>query len=226
MKIQNFIFCWNEYVDNAIKLEKQLSTLYPTKVINSNVNVTNPNWINVNDFYFAGQWNTLLSNLDDDTDFVFHIQADASYDEFDSIFKRFIEVNEKYKIGVYAPNVNFTSHTYNLCKLKKYEDDLYFVPNTDCTCWFINRKLMSENLLFDTNINHIGFGTDWYYIAKSILHDYTVIRDYKYTILHPNKTNYKTNDADRQYHEWLKTIDQSIKNKILELTYLWTNTLC
>ena len=33
---------------------------------------------------------------------------------------------------------------------------------------------MTENLLFDININHIGFGADYYYIAKSILLNYNM----------------------------------------------------
>jgi hypothetical protein len=214
VKIQNFIFTWNQYVDNAIQLERQLSSIYPTLVINSNINVNMKHWINVNDYYFAGQWNTLLSNIDDTVDFIFHIQADASHHDFNIIFDRFLQISNKYDIGVYAPNVDFTHHRYKLDKLKKYEDDLYFVPNTDCTCWFINRKLMNKSPLFDTSVNQIGFGVDFYYIARSLLSRHHVIRDYKYTIQHPQKTNYAVNNAIHQYNEWLQSISRDVKNKI------------
>lgn len=217
MKIQSFIFTWNEYIHNASKLESQLKLLSTTKVINSNLEYTNPSWINVNNLYFAGQWNTLLSNLDTDTDFIFHIQSDASFERFDLIFDRFREISNKYNIGIYAPNVDFTAHTYNLSNFKQYEDKLYFVPNTDCTCWFINKKLVTEIPLFDLNINSIGFGVDWFYIAKSLLNNYNVIRDYKYTIYHPYKTNYNVQTALRQYYDWLETLPVDLKSKIIEL---------
>lgn len=217
MKIQSFIFSWNEYTDNAAKLETQLKLLSQTKVINSNTKITNPTWINVDDLYFAGQWNTLLNNLDDDTDFIFHVQSDASFDRFDLILDRFKEISYKYNIGVYAPNVDFTAHTYDTTNFKKYEDYLYFVPNTDCTCWFINKKLITEIPLFDLNVNSIGFGVDWFYIAKSLLYGYDVIRDYKYTINHPYKTNYNVQKALDQYYMWLKTLPTELESKITEL---------
>ena len=69
MKIQNFIFTWNQFVPNAIDIESKISKYGKTRVINSNVNEKRDHWINLNDGYFAEQWSTLISNIDDDTDY-------------------------------------------------------------------------------------------------------------------------------------------------------------
>lgn len=225
MKIQNFIFAWNQFIPNAIDLESKLSSYGKTTVINSNIFEKRDYWINLNDGYFAEQWNTLVSNIDSDTDFIFHIQADAYFHDFRLIFDRFQTIVKKYNLGVYAPNVHFSHHSYNINKLKKYEDDLYFVPNTDCTCWFIKKTLIDDIHLFDLSTNHIGFGADWYYIAKSVLSNQDVIRDYKYTIQHPNLTNYDTTIALNQYHTWLNNLTPPIKSQIHELMIMRSKLL-
>lgn len=219
MKIQNFIFCWNRYVQNAFDLELRLRPYGKTTVINSNVKYILDGWININDGYFAEQWNTLLENVDDDTDYVFHIQADASLsdDGFSVLFDRFSEAVKKYPIGVYAPDVDYTPCIYDKkdlnglpVKTAYIYNYLYEVPCTDCTCWFINRKLMDKKPLFDLSINHTGWGADFYYAAKAKLAGLKTVRDYQVTIAHPRKTTYNQEAASRQFLNWLFTHDYDV----------------
>jgi len=219
MKIQNFIFCWNEYVNNAFLLKRMLAPFGETTVINSNVNFHYGQWININDGYFAEQWNTLLANIDDDTDYIFHIQADAVCDDerFRILFDRFKEAVEQHKIGIYAPDVDYTPCIYDrkslnrILLVSKYNwKYLYEVPCTDCTAWFINTKFMDKKPLFDLSVNSIGWGADFYYAAKSLLAGYKVVRDYQVRIDHPKKTTYNQMEGSRQFLKWLFMQDTEI----------------
>jgi hypothetical protein len=206
-----FIFTWNQYYTNAKILEDRLKKYGEVTVINSNVNYTKQHWINLNDAYFPEQWNTLISCFDKNVNFVFHMQADAQYNQFHYLFERFNYVVDKYKTGIYAPNVDFTHHTYPIDKLEKVEDFLYEVPNADETCWFVNTKLIDWNPMFDIAKYKFSYGTDWYYGAKSKLNGYKIIRDYSITIKHPRGTNYNITLANSQYQEWKQEQTDEIK---------------
>jgi len=227
MKIQNFIFCWNEYVNSAFILKRMLAPFGRTTVINSNVETFRETslpsgWINIADGYFAEQWNTMLANIDGDTDYVFHMQADAQCDadQMKILFYRFREAASQYKIGVFAPNVDYTPCVYDQKDLVKIpfasnglSSDLkylYEVPCTDCTCWFINRKFMDKKPLFDLSVNHVGWGADFYYTAVAALAGYKTVRDYQVTIDHPKKTTYNQDKAGEQFMKWLFTNDSEV----------------
>lgn len=232
MKIQNFIFCWNEYVNRAFRLERELTPFGKTTVINSNVNFNYGRWININDGYFAEQWNTLLANVDDDTDYVFHIQADVdcSTEQLVVIFDRFREAAAQHKIGIYAPDVDYTPCRYDVQELKKiplvsvYDlKYLHEVPNTDCSCWFINTDLMERSPIFDLTVNSMGWGADFYYIAKARLAGYQVSRDYHVRLSHPKKTTYDQGVAGKQFMRWLFLQDTEIFMEIGRLIIQYEN---
>jgi len=220
VKIQAFIFCWRDYVSEALKMENLISPLAKTTVINSNVNFHYGKWINIKDGYFAEQWNTLLEHIDDDTEYVFHIQADAFCDDYEALFRRFRKIEREYPIGVYAPDVSFTPCKYNLYDLKKYADNLYRVPNTDCTCWFINTELMDKKPLFDLSVNKTGWGADFYYIALALTRELLVMRDYSIEIHHPRNTGY---DHGRAYDEYVKWLFQQDAEIFMQINHLMKN---
>lgn len=218
MNIQIFIFCWNDYIDKAKEMEKNLKNFGNTTVINSNIKEKTPSWINLNNAYFAEQWNVLIENISSTTEYIFHIQSDATIPNYENLINRFKDVVYKHKnIGVYAPNVDYTWHTYDLNKLNKIEESLYEVPNTDCTCWFINRELIDNLPLYNVNTNYIGYGADWYYIAKSRLNNKLVIRDYTITILHPNLKGYDAEEGNRLFYIWLEEQDVDINREIKKM---------
>lgn len=217
MNLQTIIICWNGYVSKTLDLEKKLKKFGNVTVINSNPNFKNVDWINLDDKYFSEQWNIAIQNINDNIDFIFHIQADAIVDDFDLLLKRFTEISSKYDIGVYAPNPDYTWHQYKIELLKNIEPNLYEVPNTDCTCWFINNKIIDKKPLYNLKTNYIGYGNDWYYIAKSILNNKLVVRDYSIKINHPRKKEYDGNKANELFVVWLEEQTSEIKEKIKEL---------
>lgn len=217
MKIQNFIFTWNQFVPNAIDIEFKISKYGKTKVINSNVNKKRDHWINLNDGYFAEQWNTLVSNIDPDTDFVFHIQSDATVHDFDKLYSRFFEITSKYDVGIYAPNVDYTWHKYNTELLNKLEENIYEVPNTDCTCWFINTKITKNKIIYNLDTNIIGYGVDWYYSAECVLQNKYILRDYTIKVDHPIHKNYDGDKGNELFFVWFDEQTPIMKEKMLEL---------
>ena len=214
VKIQNFIFTWNQYVDNAIVMESKLKKYGNTTVINSNVNNKRDWWINLNDAYFAEQWNTLVRNIETGVDFVFHIQSDATVHNFDELYSKFYEITSKYNIGIYAPDVNYTWHKYDVNLLNKLEENVYEVPNTDCTCWFLNTSIIKNNIIYDPTTNYIGYGSDWYYSAESLLQKKYVVRDYSIQIHHPSNKNYDNEKANSLFNIWMNEQNSRIKEKI------------
>ena len=217
MKIQCFIFAWNQFVTNAVDIESKLNKYGKTIVINSNVNDTRDRWINLNDGYFAEQWNTLVSNIDSDTDFIFHIQADVKVDNFDDIFARFNQIVSKYDVGIYAPNVDYTYHQYNRELLNALEENVYEVPNTDCTCWFVNTKVIKKNIIYNIETNKFGYGSDWYYSAESFLQKKYVLRDYSIKVHHPIYKNYDADKANKCFDVWFQEQPIIIRDTINDL---------
>jgi hypothetical protein len=217
MNIQSFIFTWNQFTSNAIDIESKLTKYGKTTIINSNINEKRDGWINLNDGYFAEQWNTLVSNIKPDVDFIFHIQADVSINDFDNLFTRFYQVSSKYDVGIYAPNIDYTYHKYDVTLLNKLESNLYEVPNTDCTCWFINRNVIDDNMIFDINTNVYGYGADWYYSTQSSLQNKHVLRDYSIKVDHPNYKNYNAEKANECFAVWFEEQSDSVKKPMREL---------
>lgn len=215
VKIQNFVFCWNDFVKSSLELEKNLQEFGNTIVINSNTSHTFNHWITLNDGFFSEQWNCLLNNIDKDADFILHIQSDASISNYNLLFERFFEAESKYNIGIFSPNVDYTWHEYHIQKLKKIEDFIYEVPNTDCTCWFINTKLINKNTpLYNVEKNKYGYGADWYYSAKARLNNKLVLRDYYMTVKHPCFKGYDQNKASEGFEKWKSEQSENIKQEI------------
>lgn len=225
MKIQNFIFTWNQFTSNAIDIESKISNYGKTIVVNSNVNDKKDGWINLNDAYFAEQWNTLVSNTDTDTDFIFNILADVSVVDFDNLFNRFKSVSSKYEVGIYAPYADYSYHQYDLNQLYKVQDNLYEVPNTDCLCWFINKSILKNNLIFDVNTNMYGYGADWYYSAECLLQNKRVLRDYSIRVTHPPYKNYDGDKANTCFNIWFNEQTSIMKKTMSELMTKHSNYL-
>ena len=93
---QPFIFNWKGQFEKTCQKEEQLKKIFD-KVIVINSDDTNEKleWINVgDDYYFTDQFLKAVEVFDGDV--MFHIQADASYDDFESLIedaKKYYDVN-------------------------------------------------------------------------------------------------------------------------------------
>lgn len=212
-KIKCFIFSWKGQYENACKLENQLKDLVDVTVINSEDENTPDHWVNIgNECYFSSQFKKALSLFDAEKyDFFFHVQADASSDQWENILKSAENSFEKYNWGVFAPNVDDTFYISARTDLFNVEENLTVVANTDNTCWiihkdFINKLKQNINLM---DGNELGWGWDLLICAFAHIDKRYVIRDYNYTISHPPSSNYKKDQAEREMLEMFeKTTDE------------------
>ena len=134
MEIQGFIFNWKRHERRALALQEKVSKFVPVTVVNSEEQLSgdHPGWVHLDDnVYFSAQWNKAKELFK--ADVMFHMQADADFDQFEELFTRARSFFEKYRIGVYEPNVDFTKHRYHVSKLDQIDVDLYKVPVADCT---------------------------------------------------------------------------------------------
>lgn len=219
MKILCFIFSWKGQFENTIKLEKQFSSIgIDTVVINSDDEHTKSGWIDIgNECYFSDQFRKALEIFNNsDADFMWHIQADASYDDWNSILASAKNSYEKYDWGVFAPNVDDTFYVSTKTDVFDLEDKFTVVATTDNTCWIIHRDIINMLLkyLYLMDGNHLGWGWDLLICAFSHIDKKYVIRDYSYTIDHPKSTGYMKDNAEKEMLEMFNKCPDELKQAI------------
>jgi hypothetical protein len=219
MNIHCFIFAWKGQYDNAVKLEEQLSKLdINVTVINSDENNTKNHWVTLNDEdYFSNQFRKALELFDEsEYDFFWHIQSDASYEDWNSILVSAEEIYNKYNYGVYAPNVDDTFYISTRTDVYELEPNIKLVGTPDNTCWIIHRDfidMMKHNMSLMQN-NYFGWGWDLIISGFSHLAKRPVIRDYRYTINHPKSTGYKKELAEQEMMEMFLHCQENLKEVI------------
>lgn len=215
------IFNWSRHHRNALMHEHQFKRFgIKASVINSSSVYHEKHWHKLDDGYFAEQWNTLLKVKNSEADYVVHIQADAYFLENIKFIQKLDSIADAFdrKIGIYAPNIDFTYHRYDVSRCHEIAPRIHRVPNTDCTYWAINNDLLRFNdKLFDLNKNFFGFGADWYYSALCEIHNMYCVRDYNFKVKHEHSTGYDINKALIQLEEWIKDQPEKIQLKINEL---------
>lgn len=219
MKIKCFIFSWKGQYDNAIILENQLSSLVDEViVINSDESNTKENWITLNDScYFSDQFRRALNEFDcNEYDLFFHVQADASYNNWKEIIDSAKVNYEKYNYGVFAPDVNYTFYDSFRVNLETIDNKIVRVANTDNTCWFIHKDIIEElnSHLHLLDGNHYGWGFDLLACALSMLNDRYVLRDYNFVVNHPQSSNYDHSEPEREMLEFYNRCPDNIKHVI------------
>lgn len=218
MKIKCFIFSWKGQYENALKLEKQLSPIVDVTIVNSDDDNKPENWVNIgNECYFSDQFKSALSLFDSEQyDFFFHVQADASYGDWEAILKSAETSFEKYNWGVFAPNVDDTFYISERTDIFDLENNLKVVATTDNTCWFIHKDILNEmkNNLHFMEQNQLGWGWDLLICAFSHLEKRKVIRDYNFTVNHPKSTGYRKEEAEEEMQEMFNKTEGELKQTL------------
>lgn len=217
MKIQTFIFNWRGQYDKVKQKEEQLDKLgIEPWVINSDDNHKEKHWINIGeDSYFTAQFTKALELFN--SDILFHIQGDASYDSWRKLIDDAIYTHSKYNWGIYAPNVDYTWYDASRADIDeiKFPNDtqLKAVANTDCTCWFIHRDIIEvfKNRKLNFSQYKMGWCWDIVFPALSFMNKRPVIRDYSHTIQHPKGTNYNTEQAEKEMWQLYQSLDTDIQ---------------
>jgi len=216
MKIQTFIFNWRGQYNNTIEKINQFKEIGITPIIiNSDENHEEKEWINIGeDSYFTAQFLKALELFD--ADILFHIQADASYNNWQALMDDAVKYYDKYEWGVYAPNVDYTwydSSKTDVDRLQLPDANLKMVANTDCTCWFISKQLIDlvRNREIDFSPYKMEWSFDIVYPALSHMMKRPVLRDYSHTIDHPVGTNYNKEQAEKEMLELYNSLPKDVK---------------
>jgi hypothetical protein len=232
IKIHAFIFNWRGQYEKTIKLEKEFSRhVDKLTVINSDDNNKKDHWVNLGDSaYFGDQFSKALEIFDcDNYDLLFHIQADVDDPENDwgSIVNSAKFYYILYNYGVYAPNVDYTAWDKKTAKLDALDGLLYssnidVVITTDCSCWFINKEMISsfKNKYLDAfKNNKLGWGACSTICAESFMNKKLVLRDNNFKLNHPKGTSYDSKLAAIKMKEFIWRIkDEKI---LFYLNNMW-----
>ena len=192
-------------------------------VINSDEEHEDEGWHNIGeDSYFTAQFLKALELFDGDV--LFHIQADASFDDWKSLYQSAEDYFSIYNWGIYAPNVDYTwynSERTNLTTFDLDEAGIHMVANTDCTCWFIHKDIINKakERGIDFSPYKMGWSFDIVYPAISYIEKRPVLRDYHYTIDHPRGTNYNTQQAEIEMNALYNTLDDEVKKAFWLVKY-------
>lgn len=216
MKIQTFIFNWrNQYEKTKEKL-KQLNEIGVTPiVINSDDEHRDEGWINIGEeSYFTDQFITALKNFD--ADVLFHIQGDASYDNWKQLYEDAEKYFHETNWGIYAPNVDYTWYDASRTDVPNLDmeiDNLKLVADTDCTCWFIHKDIINEYYRRELDFSPYKMGWCWDIIfpAMSYIMKRPVLRDYSHTIDHPEGTNYNKEQAEKEMADMYHSLPDDLK---------------
>jgi hypothetical protein len=218
MKVQGFIFNWKGHEADARALEEKIGKIIQVTVINSEEQLEDkyPEWVHLDDSaYFSAQWNKAVELFD--ADIFFHLQADAEFDQFDALFKKAELVYERYKFGVYEPDVDFTELEWKRECLLYLDSHLVEVPVPECTCWFIDGKILRMLPPVDVSINHYGWGIPSAIGALSWINGRPCIRDYNFKVKHPQSRNYANQEANRQLQAYINGLEQDIQKEIFTM---------
>jgi hypothetical protein len=203
MNIQTFIFNWRGQYEKTLEKIEQLNKLGVTPIIiNSDDLHRDEGWHNIGEeSYFTAQFLKALELFDGDV--MFHIQADASYDNWSKIYAGAEQCFDTYNWGIYAPNVDYTWYDSSRTDLTSFdldEPNYRMVASPDCTCWFIHKDIIEEAKRRNINFApyKMGWSFDIVYTALSYLNKRPVIRDYNFTIDHPPGTNYNKTQAEQE----------------------------
>lgn len=216
MKIQTFIFNWKNQYEKTLEKINQLKIIGKKPiVINSDDEHKEAEWHNIGEeSYFTAQFLKALELFDGDI--LFHIQADASFDNWKLIYDSALKYQKRYKWGIYAPNVDFTWYVSERTDLDMFniaQKNLKMVANTDCTCWMIHKDIINEAIKrkIDFSPYKMGWSFDIIYTALSFIKKRPVLRDYDYTIQHPQGTNYNKGTAEVEMHNLYQTLPEELQ---------------
>lgn len=216
VKIHTFIFNWRGQFDKTVEKIKQLTDLGHTlTVINSDEAHNDEGWVNVGESaYFTDQFIKALELFDGDV--LFHIQADASYNDWNNLIKDAEESFDTYEWGIYAPNVDYTwydSTRTDIEGVQLRDKMMRLVACPDCTCWFIHKDIINKFKELKINMSpyKMGWGWDIIFPGISYLMGRLVIRDYHHTIDHPPGTNYNKSQAEIEMSQLFQQLPHDLK---------------
>lgn len=202
MKIQAFIPTWPGEKQHPEILLKTISPFCEATVLD------NPK------HYFTEQWAEMRKRFSGDV--MLWVMADAYLFDFPVIYPEMTRLLSRDDVGIYAPNVCWTGHVYDISKLEKVDVGVYEVPMTDLLCYAVKADIL--NKMPPIKARSHGWGIEIVLTAIATKMGKKTVRDYKSTVGHPNSTNYFIPEAAAGMEEVISNsgMEQEMR-KIMEL---------
>ena len=199
--ISVYILNWKKVSQNTVKLIENIKNhIADITIINCDDSFKFEDSIKTieldDSHYYGSQYEHAILDIKDNKILCVIVGDNISLNDFYEIFKNSIEIFNKYKIGVYAPN---DKRSFHVEKNDMIEENIFNVNNTDCGFWFINPEIVKnlKELKYST-LSPFGWGIDTITIKESLRLGYKVIRDYRVsTDQLDHTTNYNTDNATR-----------------------------
>jgi hypothetical protein len=209
-----YIFSWKKVTDSAKNLYMNVASACPnTWFINCDETVTItdiPNVIQLDDsYYYGGQFETAMHHAPKGK-IVGCIVGDVTPEApWSTILNSAVAAFNTGKVGIFAPNVDYTWHTR---RNQHLWSTLYEVENTDCTCWFIGPNVLSLiSSLPYKQVSNLGWGIDIICCEESRRIGLYVARDYSITIYQPRGTAYNKQLANIQMNNLTKLYTELVR---------------
>jgi hypothetical protein len=233
--IQAYIFSWPKVHNRISKIVDDLKEcgIDQITVVSSgehpftyeNVNVKN---ISLDAHY--GEQFVSAANLFSG-DIFLQIQGDITISSRLNLTKHLNNVFENPEIGMWTPQIKFTSWVDDIVQLEydfqyhyrsasNISEKIKVVLNTDCTFWAIRSSLIKEYLKTPLVKSKYGWGIDLTISSLTYAKQMLAIRDESIRIKHPRSTDYNQNLASKEWLEIYTSLDSRIKPMIWMLTTL------
>jgi hypothetical protein len=121
------------------------------------------------------------------------------------------------RIGIYAPNVEWTGQQLFTYKLREIHPNVYEVPAPEMLCWALKKDVLDTMPHVDPDVNRLGWGIEYLAVAAARSINQVAVRDYNFCAMHPNSTNYGNNTAGIQYDNWLNSLDSVWRKRVDEV---------
>jgi hypothetical protein len=216
-----YIFSWNKVTANATNLYHAVSTEFPTTwFINCDETITMPPEIRTiqrdDSFYYGGQFATALGHAPVGAPIAVIVGDVSPEAPWGQIADHAVAAINSGRIGIYAPNVDYTWHVKRNTPISDISGagDLWTVPNTDCTCWFLVPSVLDTLRALPIHaLSNLGWGIDTIAITECGRQKLRTARDYSTLVRQPNGTAYNQQKAREQqarimgaYATWLRAL--------------------
>lgn len=185
VKIEAFIPDWpGAHVNYTAQYANLLARRYQTRILD------NP------DDYFNAQWQKAREQFTGDV--LLWVMSDVTLPpQYDVMLSEMERVMARGDIGWYAPDVAWTSFTYNKAELRVVEPEIYEVPNTDSLLFAVRGDVVRKMPFIDPKLCFM-WGMD--VTASTVIRQMglKMVRDYRFKAHHPNSTGYNIDQASAE----------------------------
>jgi hypothetical protein len=196
-----YIFSWKKVTDQATRLYHKVSEVCPnTWFINCDENASITDITNIlqkdDSYYYGGQFETAVKHTPSGK-IVGCIVGDVDPDAaWGAILENAVSAFNTGKIGIFAPNVDYTWHT---SRKENLWGSLFEVENPDCTAWFIHPNVLSliREIPYKM-VSNLGWGIDTICCEEARRLQLHIARDYSVIVHQPRGTAYNQRLASMQ----------------------------